>query len=112
RARREMSVPGRATVTRPPNGQKKISSGESEDLPELSAGSFKPEDSPDPTAASYRRGRTRSTRPSAGKSQRADIFVSRRLPAEGTSVRSPSLCSRVRDAFRPGGAPAATLPRA
>ena len=31
---------------------KKISPGESEDLPELSAGSVKPEDSPDPTGGS------------------------------------------------------------
>src|SRR3954447_26628603 len=42
--------------------------------------------------------------------QRAQIFVSGRLPALGTSVRFRSLCGRVHDAFRPGGALAATLP--
>jgi len=45
---------GRRTIERPSDG-KKISSRESEDLQELSAGSDDSEELPDPTAATYRR---------------------------------------------------------
>src|SRR5437773_5830679 len=111
-SRRPMSasrITGRATVLPASDGQK-ISPGESEDLPELSAGSVKPEDSPDPTGASYRGVSGRSTRGAGKNSQRADIFISGRLFAGRTSVRTRSLCVRVHDAFRSGGALAATLP--
>jgi hypothetical protein len=50
-----IAVMGRRTIEMPSDGAgpKKISPGESEDLPELSAGSSESEDLPDPTGGTY-----------------------------------------------------------
>jgi len=62
-----MPVMGRRTVERPSDGMrsaKKISSCESEDLQELSAGSDDSEELPDPTAGTYSRSEKDVKRPS------------------------------------------------
>ena len=93
---------------------KKISPGESEDLPELSAGSSESEDLPDPTRGKLSGGLGAVNGRRGEKARNERLFTSAANyvggRGRGTSVRSRRLAARCRTSSAPAAPLAATLP--
>jgi ATP-dependent DNA helicase DinG len=89
---------------------KKISSGKSEDPPELSAGSSESEDLPDPTGGKLSRPEGCGQSLFREKRSQNAAFSPSPRASEGNSRSHPYASLVVHQAFAPGGALAATLP--